>query len=108
LRGQRPQAAACPDRGECRLQPAGKGRGGHRRQAERGLDSLAIDCDNGEVADMLARGVVDPVPVKMHAIKAAGEVAVAILRIDTIIKKKEEGAGAAKGGAAADAATPDF
>lgn len=76
-------------------------------QTSRGLDSLAVDCDSGEVADMLERGVVDPVPVKLHAIKAAGEVAVAILRIDTIIKKKEEGAAAAKNGAG-DAATPDF
>jgi chaperonin GroEL (HSP60 family) len=76
-------------------------------QAARGSDSLAVDCDNGEVADMLERGVVDPVPVKLHAIKAAGEVAVAILRIDTIIKKKEEGANAAKQ-PAGDAALPDF
>lgn len=75
-------------------------------QVGRGLDSLAVDCDSGEIADMLERGVVDPVPVKLHAIKAAGEVAVAILRIDTIIKKKEEGAAAKN--AAADAATPDF
>jgi chaperonin GroEL (HSP60 family) len=75
-------------------------------QVERGLDTLAVDCDSGEIADMLGRGVVDPVPVKLHAIKAAGEVAVAILRIDTIIKKKEEGAAAKNG--AADPATPDY
>jgi chaperonin GroEL (HSP60 family) len=77
-------------------------------QAAEGRDSLAVDCDSGEVADMLARGVVDPVPVKMHAIKAAGEVAVAILRIDTIIKKKEEGANAAKQAGAGEAGMPDF
>ncbi|MBP2645377.1 MAG: groL1 [Firmicutes bacterium] len=78
-------------------------------QGDKDMDSLGVDCDNGEVADMLDLGVVDPVTVKMHAVKAAGEVAVAILRIDTIIKKKEEGAGANQpAGAANTAAMPDF
>lgn len=76
-------------------------------QASGSSDSLGIDCDSGEIADLLTRGVVDPVPVKIHAIKAAGEVAVAILRIDTIIKKKEEGNGAAKT-VAGDSSLPDF
>ncbi|MBP2653874.1 MAG: groL1 [Firmicutes bacterium] len=75
-------------------------------QVSGGVDSLGVDCDSGETADLLAMGVVDPVPVKLHAIKAAGEVAVAILRIDTIIKKKEEGV--AKTAGTADAAMPDF
>lgn len=77
-------------------------------QAEKDMDSLGIDCDTGLVIDMLSKGVVDPVPVKMHAIKAAGEVAVAILRIDTIIKKKEEGVNANKTAANNDAGLPDF
>jgi chaperonin GroEL (HSP60 family) len=59
-------------------------------QSEQGVDSLGIDCDTGTVMDMLTKGVIDPALVKTNAIKAAGEVAVAILRIDTIIKKKEE------------------
>ncbi|BBB92774.1 MAG TPA: TCP-1/cpn60 chaperonin family protein [Methylomusa anaerophila] len=71
-------------------------------------DSLGVDCDSGEVADMLERGVVDPVPVKLHAIKAAGEVAVAILRIDTIIKKKEENTAAQKSGGSIENEMPDF
>ncbi len=58
-------------------------------QAARDTDSLALDCDRGEVADMWQSGVVDPVLVKVHALKAAAEVAEAILRIDTIIRKKE-------------------
>lgn len=74
-------------------------------QAEAGKDSLGIDCDSGLVADMLEQGVVDPALVKLHAIKAAGEVAVAILRIDTIIKKRDENTGAAP---PADAGLPDF
>lgn len=59
-------------------------------QVETGQHSLAINCDNGEIADMYALGVVDPAPVKIYALKAAGEVAEAILRIDTIIKKRED------------------
>jgi len=61
--------------------------------------ALAIHCDTGEVTDMLALGVVDPAPVKIHALRAAGEVAEAILRINTIIRKREDDgeAGAASG-----------
>jgi len=70
-------------------------------------DYLGIDCDTGVVTNMLALGVVDPVPVKLHAIKAAGEVAVAILRIDTIIKKKEDAGNGAQG-SAGNAGIPDF
>jgi len=59
-------------------------------QVESGKDSLGIDCDSGEVVDMMEIGVYDPALVKKYALKAAGEVAEAILRIDTIIKKKEQ------------------
>ncbi|HOV79694.1 MAG TPA: TCP-1/cpn60 chaperonin family protein [Bacillota bacterium] len=59
-------------------------------QVETGKNSLAVDCDSGQVADMYESGIVDPADVKIYALKAAGEVAEAILRIDTIIKKKEE------------------
>jgi len=58
-------------------------------QVEQQSFSLGVDCDSGEVTDMLKLGVVDPTLVKIHALKAAGEVAEAILRIDTIIRKKE-------------------
>ncbi|KKM09949.1 chaperonin [Clostridiales bacterium PH28_bin88] len=56
-----------------------------------GTTSLGVDCDTGEVVDMYQLGVIDPALVKIHALKAAAEVAEAILRIDTIIKKKENG-----------------
>lgn len=59
-------------------------------QAETGKYSLSVDCDSGQVTDMFEIGVVDPAPVKLYALKAAGEVAEAILRIDTIIKKRED------------------
>ena len=78
-------------------------------QAEKKADSLGIDCETGEVTDMVKAGVIDPAPVKLHALKAAGEVATAILRIDTIIRKKDEGEHAGKpvGGESTPAA-PDF
>ena len=52
-------------------------------------DGLAVDCDTGRVTDMIALQVVDPTMVKLYALKAAGEVARAILRINTIIKMKD-------------------
>jgi archaeal chaperonin len=58
-------------------------------QAERQAASLAIDCDTGDVADMYELGVVDPARVKLHALKAAAEVAQAVLRISTIIRKRD-------------------
>ena len=58
-------------------------------QAKTGTSSLAIDCDTGEVTDMMAVGVVDPALVKIHALKAAAEVADAILRINVIIRRRD-------------------
>ena len=78
-------------------------------QADKKSDFLGIDCETGEITDMIKAGVVDPALVKLHALRAAGEVATAILRIDTIIRKKDEGehAGRPAGGETAPA-TPDF
>ncbi len=59
-------------------------------QVENNKDSLAVNCDTGEVEDMVELGVVDPTLVKTYALRAAGEIAEAILRIDTIIKKKDD------------------
>lgn len=59
-------------------------------QTERQKYSLALNCDTGKLEDMLELGVVDPVPVKLHALQAAGEAAEAILRINTIIKKRHD------------------
>ncbi|NIM05403.1 MAG: chaperonin, partial [Armatimonadetes bacterium] len=58
------------------------------------------NCDTGEVADMYELGVVDPAKVKTYALKSAAEVAEAILRINTIIKRRD-GDGAASGGESA-------
>ncbi|QOR35582.1 TCP-1/cpn60 chaperonin family protein [Clostridium sp. 'deep sea'] len=59
-------------------------------QIDQGNECLAIDCDSGDIVDMKEMGVFDPLLVKYHAIKAAGEIAEAILRIDTIIKMKSK------------------
>ncbi|AQS59912.1 TCP-1/cpn60 chaperonin family protein [Desulforamulus ferrireducens] len=58
-------------------------------QVEQNKISLAVDCDTGDIVDMFDLGVLDPALVKIHALKAAGEIAEAILRIDTIIKMKD-------------------
>lgn len=59
-------------------------------QANENNDCLTIDCDTGLVSDLFLQGIIDPTLVKLHALKAAGEVAEAILRIDTIIKKRDQ------------------
>lgn len=58
-------------------------------QLKQNSDSFGIDCNRGTVADMVEMGVVDPLLVKFHALRAAGEVSTAILRIHTIVKMKE-------------------
>ncbi len=59
-------------------------------QAQNDSDSLAIDCDTGELIDVMEKGIVDPAPVKINALKTACELAEAVLRINTIIKMREE------------------
>ncbi|MFP4456857.1 MAG: TCP-1/cpn60 chaperonin family protein [Clostridia bacterium] len=59
------------------------------KQIETEKFTYAIDCDTGECVDMIDKGVIDPYLVKYHAIKAAGEIAISILRIDTIIRMKK-------------------
>jgi chaperonin GroEL (HSP60 family) len=55
-----------------------------------GKSDMGLDCDTGEPCDMLNIGVVDAARVKIHALKCAGEVAEAVLRINVVIRKKEE------------------
>jgi chaperonin GroEL (HSP60 family) len=52
-------------------------------------DALGIDCDTGKVTNFIEAGIVDPTEVKIHALRAAGEVAAAVLRIHTVIKMKQ-------------------
>ncbi|GAC42996.1 TCP-1/cpn60 chaperonin family protein [Paenibacillus popilliae] len=53
-------------------------------------DAIGIDCDSGALLDYVEAGIVDPVAVKLHALRTAGEVAAAVLRIHTVIKMKPE------------------
>lgn len=56
-----------------------------------GSSCIGVDCNRGEVSDMVALGVVDPALVKTNAFQSAAEVARAILRINTIVKKVDGG-----------------
>lgn len=49
-------------------------------------DALGIHCDTGILLDYAQASIYDPVEVKVQALCAAGEVAVAVLRIHTVIK----------------------
>lgn len=55
-------------------------------QRKKGVSSITFDSDSGELIDAFKKGIVDPALVKVYAIKAASEVATAILRINTIKK----------------------
>ncbi|USS41642.1 TCP-1/cpn60 chaperonin family protein [Thermococcus aggregans] len=62
--------------------------------------TIGVDVFAGEPADMVERGVIEPLRVKKQAIKSASEAAIMILRIDDVIaaskleKEKEGGKGA--------------
>jgi chaperonin GroEL (HSP60 family) len=43
---------------------------------------FGIDIDAGEPVDMWKKGILDPVLVKTMALRAAGEIAKSVLRID--------------------------
>lgn len=45
-------------------------------------DGYGVDIDTGEIVDMIAKGVLDPVLVKTMALEASGEMAKSVLRID--------------------------
>ncbi len=53
-------------------------------------DCISFNSDSGTLMNVYEEGIVDPAAVKKHALIIAGEVAVAILRINTVIKMKDE------------------
>lgn len=57
-------------------------------QRKKDSSFIGVDCETGKLLNVVDHGIVDAAPVKIHAIKAAGEVAAAILRINTIIRMK--------------------
>ncbi|MCL7474737.1 MAG: thermosome subunit alpha [Methanosarcinales archaeon] len=64
-----------------------------RSQHEKGNKNAGLDVYTGNVIDMLANGVVEPLRVKTQAINSAAEAAVMILRIDDVIASKGGGPG---------------
>lgn len=48
------------------------------------------ECNHGNVENMESLGVFDPILVKYHALHSAAQIAVSILKIDKIIRKKGE------------------
>ncbi len=55
-----------------------------------GSNAMGVNCETGAIEDVTELGIWDPYLVKYQAIKTAGEVGEAILRIHMIIKMKEE------------------
>ena len=64
-----------------------------RSQHEKGNKNAGLDVYTGNVIDMLANGVVEPLRVKTQAINSATESAVMILRIDDVIASVGGGPG---------------
>ena len=60
---------------------------------DKGKTTYGIDVMKGDLADMKAAGVVEPLKIKTQAIKSASEAAEMILRIDDIITSKGPPAG---------------
>jgi len=56
-----------------------------RAAHDKGEKNMGIDVFEGKVVNMLERDVVEPLAVKLHALKTATEAATMILRIDDII-----------------------
>jgi chaperonin GroEL (HSP60 family) len=68
-----------------------------RSEHEKGHVTSGLDVFSGKVVDMLKEGVVEPLKIKLQAIKSATEAAEMILRIDDMIASS--GAGEKGGGA---------
>ena len=60
--------------------------------------NAGIDLDTGEVVDMVATQVIEPVAVKKQAIKSASEASQMILRIDDVIAASKSGGPGGPGG----------
>lgn len=60
-------------------------------ERKRALKYYGLELINGEVRDNLNAGVLEPAMSKIRSLKSATEAAIAILRIDDMIKGKEKG-----------------
>ncbi|NMC10837.1 MAG: thermosome subunit [Methanothrix sp.] len=55
-----------------------------------GKMNYGLNINTGEPADMLVQGIVEPLKVKIQAIKSASEAATMVLRVDDVISAKRE------------------
>lgn len=60
-------------------------------QSKQQKDSISLDFETGALADMEVHQIMDPLKVKLHALASASEISQAILRINRIIKMRENG-----------------
>ncbi|MDD1752224.1 MAG: thermosome subunit, partial [Methanotrichaceae archaeon] len=61
-----------------------------RSKHDEGLENHGVSVDTGDPEDMLALGVIEPLKVKIQAIKSATEASTMILRVDDVIAAKRE------------------
>jgi thermosome len=54
------------------------------------VKNAGLDVETGDIVDMLERGIVDPLRVKTQAIKSASEAAVVVLRVDDMLRAREQ------------------
>lgn len=64
-----------------------------RSEHDKNRFNAGLNVLTGEIQDMMALGVIEPLKIKIQAIKSAGEVAEMILRIDDIISAGSSGGG---------------
>ena len=57
-------------------------------QENGGSPGLGIEAETGRICDLTEAGIWDPYPVKQSALRTAGEVATAILRINCILRMR--------------------
>jgi len=71
-----------------------------KTQHERGKKWAGVNILGANVSDMEKQGVIEPLGVKIQAIRSASEAAIMILRIDDVIaaSKLEKGQGMPPGG----------
>jgi chaperonin GroEL (HSP60 family) len=62
-----------------------------RNRHERGDERAGLDVTTGQVVDMVDSGVLDPAPVKRHAITSATEAATILIGIDDMILATGDG-----------------
>ena len=61
-----------------------------RSEHDNGRKTYGLDCFTGKTTDMVKAGVVEPLKIKLQAIKSASEAAEMILRIDDVIQGSKE------------------